>query len=64
MHTIAVLRLGLPLIACAIAVQAAPAIDIFGTDPNTGLTDFGRCQDAVVPGGPPLRISIFVRLGG
>ena len=64
MRAIAALGAGLVLIAGAIAAQAAPSIDIFGSDPNTGLTDFGLCQDSVVPRGVPMSISVFVKLGG
>lgn len=64
MRAIAALGAGLVLIVGAIAVQAAPSIDIFGTNPDTGLTDFGLCQDSVAPRGLPMNISVFVKLGG
>ena len=64
MRAIATLGAGLVLVVGAIAAQAAPAIDIFGTNPDTGLTDFGRCEDAVIPRGLPMNISVFVKLEG
>jgi hypothetical protein len=65
MRAIAALGAGLVLVAGAIAAQAAPPNqDIFGTDPNTGLIDFGKCQDSIAPRGFPMGVAIYVRLGG
>ena len=62
-HAMAVWAATLSLSASRVAAQAG-SIDIFGTNPATGLTDFGKCQDSVAPGGPAMKISIFARLGG
>ena len=65
MRAIAALGAGLVLVAGAMAAQAAPPNqDIFGTNPDTGFVDFGKCQDAVIPRGVPMSVAIYVRLGG
>ena len=64
MRAIAALGAGLVLVVGALAAQAAPSIDLFGSNPDTGLTDFGICQDAVAPRGLPMNISCFAKLGG
>ena len=55
--------MGLVLVGAATA-QSAPSIDLFGVNATTGQVDFARCQGSVVPGGEPLRLSIYARLGG
>ena len=63
MRAIAASGAGLVL-AGAISARSAPSIDIFGTDRDTGLVDFCKCQDSVAPGGLPMNVAIYVVLGG
>jgi hypothetical protein len=63
-RVIAALGAGLVLVAGAISAEAAPSIEMFGINPNSGRVDFGVCQGSVVPGGAPLRLSIYAHLGG